>query len=146
MITVVKVDRRAKNFTLYIGRAWAGLPASKWANPFRINTCENGTACEACRDVCLARYEMYVRSRPDLMSSLHELDDQVLGCWCHTTPSTGEELYCHGDMLIQLRNEQLADVLRLKQLTDEAIHPTTPSPGHAAGCVCHRCRIARENQ
>lgn len=100
MTTVVKVDRRTKNFTLYIGRAWAGLPESKWHNPYRIGP--NG------REACLLQYESYVRSRPDLMAALHEIDDQVIGCWCHETPSTGEALYCHGDVLIKLRKEQLA--------------------------------------
>jgi hypothetical protein len=99
MTTVVKVDRRTNNFTLYIGRAWAGLPASKWANPYRIGP--EG------RDACLMRYEQHVRSLPELMAALHEIDDQVLGCWCHETPSYGQRLYCHGDVLIRLRKEQL---------------------------------------
>lgn len=30
----------------------------------------------------------------------------------------------------------------LKMLNNAAIHPTTLTPGHALGCVCHRCRIA----
>ncbi len=56
--------------------------------------------------MCLARYEQYVRSRADLMAALHEIDDQVLGCWCHETPSTGSPMKCHGDVLIKLRAEQ----------------------------------------
>lgn len=104
MTTVVKVDRRTNNFTLYIGRAWAGLPASKWANPFRVIMQSGDDAL----DVCLERYESYVRSRPDLMAALHEIDDQVLGCWCHTTPSIGVPIRCHGDVLIKLRAEQAA--------------------------------------
>lgn len=98
MTTVVKVDRRKNNFTLYIGRAWAGLPASKWANPFRV--------VDDALNVCLERYEQYVRSRPELMAALHEIDDQVLGCWCHEMPSTGNPVKCHGDILIKLRVEQ----------------------------------------
>jgi hypothetical protein len=93
MTTVVKVNRKAGNFTLYIGRAWAGLPASKWANPFHIT--ENHP-----RGSALERYEYYVRSRPDLMAALHEIDDQILGCWCRPA-------LCHGDILIKLREEQL---------------------------------------
>lgn len=100
MTTVVKVDRRQRNFTLYIGREWAGLPASKWANPFRI--------FQGDRAGCLAKYEQYVRSRPDLMAALHEIDDQVLGCWCWEAPSDGTEQRCHGDILIKLRKEQIA--------------------------------------
>jgi hypothetical protein len=103
MTTVVKVNRRTGNFTLYIGRAWAGLPASKWANPFHIIGDD--------RPGCLARYEAHVRSRPDLMAALHEIDDQTLGCWCHETPSMGVVMFCHGDVLIKLRKEQIANSL-----------------------------------
>lgn len=105
MTTVVKVGRRTNNFTLYIGRAWAGLPASKWANPFRVDECG--------LDVCLGRYESHVRMRPDLMDSLHEIDDEVLGCWCHITPSLGIPMKCHGDVLIKLRAEQKAAITSL---------------------------------
>lgn len=100
MTTVVKVNRRNLNFTLYIGRAWAGLPESKWHNPFRVYGNQP-------RGSSLAKYELYIRSRPELMAALHEIDDQTLGCWCHETPSTGERLFCHGDVLIKLRKEQL---------------------------------------
>ena len=37
------------------------------------------------------------------------------------------------------------DLRRLEEINEEALNPTTPSPGHAEGCVCHRCRIARTN-
>lgn len=101
MTTVVKVNRRNPNYTLYIGRAWAGLPASKWENPY--------PAWKFGYAVCLSMYEAYVRTKPELMSSLHEIDDQVLGCWCHTKPSDGSKVSCHGDILIKLRKEQLAN-------------------------------------
>jgi hypothetical protein len=86
MTTVVKV-RRIKpdfhyNFTLYIGREWAGIPASKWQNPFHLRAGES-------RGITLAKYEAYLRSHPELMAALHEIDDQILGCWCHETPSDG---------------------------------------------------------
>lgn len=93
MTTVVKVNRRTGNFTLYIGRAWAGLPESKWANPYHIGK-------DGDRTIVLLKYEQHIRSRPDLMAALHEIDDQVLGCWCHPDP-------CHGDVLVELRKEQL---------------------------------------
>jgi len=99
LTTVVKVNRKMPNFTLYIGRAWAGLPESKWANPFRIIGDD--------RAGCLDKYEQHIRSHPELMAALHEIDNQILGCWCHDTPSTGESLHCHGDVLIKLRREQL---------------------------------------
>jgi hypothetical protein len=36
------------------------------------------------------------------------------------------------------------DLQRLHEITEEALNPTTPSPGHPEGCVCHRCRLAAE--
>ena len=102
MTTVVKCTPRKPNWTLYIGREWAGIPASKWQNPFKVSI--YGSAR------CLELYEQYVRDHEDLMAALHEIDDQVLGCWCHWVPaswSPGEMLRCHGDVLIKLRKEQL---------------------------------------
>ena len=94
MTTVVKVDRRKPNYTVYIGRAWAGLSESKWANPFHIS---NGRD----REEVIALYERHVRTEPRLMKAIPELVDQVLGCWCHPLP-------CHGDVLVKLVEEYLA--------------------------------------
>lgn len=38
------------------------------------------------------------------------------------------------------------DITRAEQLTNEALNPTTPAPGHAAGCVCHRCRVVADSK
>lgn len=88
MTTVVRVNRRNKNFDVYIGRAWAGLPNSKWSNPFHIG--KHGS-----REEVITKYEQYVRSRPELMATLPELKDKVLGCWCKPEA-------CHGDVLARL--------------------------------------------
>jgi hypothetical protein len=77
---------------VYIGRQVArggwNLPESKWANPFTI--AKYGSA-----EKVVARYEDYLRKRPDLMASLGELRGKVLGCWCAPGP-------CHGDVLVRL--------------------------------------------
>ena len=101
--TVVKVDRRNKNYTLYIGRAWAGLSESKWHNPIHLKWELRFDPEE--RQRVLIAYEYYIRSHPELMATLHEIDDQVLGCWCYPER-------CHGDVLIKLRKEQLEKTLR----------------------------------
>ena len=77
---------------LYIGRAAYGWPSSKWANPYRIG--HDGT-----REQVLAKYEAYVRGRPDLMAALPEIAGRVLLCWC--APSA-----CHGNTLVKLLEEQ----------------------------------------
>lgn len=91
--TVVKVNRRNPNFTVYIGRAWAGLPDSKWRNPFHER--------QYGRAECIRRYEEYIRSKPELIEAIPELVDQVLGCWCKPEA-------CHGDVLVKLVEEYLA--------------------------------------
>jgi len=104
MTTVVKINAARDNFTLYIGRAQDGLPASKWQNPYHINAVRS-------RSDVLVAYEEHVRNTPRLWSSLYEIDNQVLGCWCHNVDSEGGgplifAPWCHGDILIKLRQEQ----------------------------------------
>lgn len=87
---VVKVDRRKKNFDTYIGRAWAGLPDSKWSNPFH--------AWMHSRTGCIKLYENYIRENADLMAAIHELEGKALGCWCYPEA-------CHGDVLVRIYKE-----------------------------------------
>ena len=85
MITVV--NKRYSSFDIYIGRG------SKRGNPFRIGV--DGDRAEVLR-----KYEAWAREQKHLMDSLWELDDKVLGCFCHPLP-------CHGHVLIKLRLEQM---------------------------------------
>jgi hypothetical protein len=83
---------------VYIGRAvtrggWT-LKQSKWANPFQIGKKGMKTVKEVAR-----AYENHVRSNSMLMSSLHELRGNRLGCWCYPK-------FCHGNILIKLMKEQ----------------------------------------
>ena len=82
--SVVHIHKAA--YDVYIGRG------SKWGNPFKIG--EDGTRSEV-----IAKYEEFIRSKPELLASLHELEGKVLGCFCHP-------LRCHGDILIMLLKEQ----------------------------------------
>jgi hypothetical protein len=65
------------------GNVFSHLPLSraKW----RVQT----------REEAIWRYEEYVRTRPDLIARLPELEGKILGCWC--SPQL-----CHGDVLIRL--------------------------------------------
>lgn len=80
-------------FDLYIGRKnmWLGLEESKWHNPHPMKN-------EGSRPLALARYEEYVRSRPDLIAALPELEGKTLACYC--VPKR-----CHGNILIELYEE-----------------------------------------
>jgi hypothetical protein len=75
---------------VYIGRRNAryGLPASRWANPFRVSL-------EIDRASAIAAYEKWLRSQRHLMEALHELHGRDLVCWCAPLP-------CHGDVLLRL--------------------------------------------
>jgi len=75
-------------YDVYIGRP------SKWGNPFIIG--RDGTRAQV-----IAEYRAWLLKQPALLASLAELDGRVLGCWC--APQA-----CHGDVLIELRNAQLA--------------------------------------
>lgn len=97
--TVVRLRRRGgkvvQDCDVYIGRAmyqggWR-LPASKWANPFKLSDYHNDRAR------VLELYKQHVLARADLMAALPELRGKRLGCWCAPEP-------CHGDVLCELAN------------------------------------------
>jgi hypothetical protein len=79
-------------FDVYCGRGSRslGLPASKWANPFRIG--RDGT-----REQVIAKHKRWLVSQPRLLAALQELRGQILGCHC--APRA-----CHCDTLLELAN------------------------------------------
>ncbi len=80
------VHCKKDKYDVYIGRG------SKWGNPFIIG--RDGT-----RDEVIEKYHQWVIKQSNLMNSLHELKDKILGCWC--SPKA-----CHGDILKQLANSE----------------------------------------
>jgi len=72
-------------YDIYIGRP------SKWGNPFAIGR-------DGSREEVIRKYEEWIRTQPNLMMALPELDGKVLGCWC-------APLHCHGDVLVKLLKE-----------------------------------------
>jgi len=81
------VHCKKEPYDIYIGRP------SKWGNPFSIG--KDGT-----REDVISKYEIYIMSRPDLISSLPELRGKTLGCWCK--PKT-----CHGDILVIMVEDEI---------------------------------------
>lgn len=82
MIRVVHLKRqggvKVVGCDIYIGRAmnmggWK-LPKSKWANPFKLSEYDND------RYKVIDAYERYIRTKPELMTSLGELEGKTLGC------------------------------------------------------------------
>lgn len=79
------VHCKREHYDVYIGRP------SKWGNPFGF-----GSASELkTREEAISAYEDWIKTQPQLLDSLGELKDKVLGCWCSPRP-------CHGDVLIRL--------------------------------------------
>lgn len=80
------VHCKKERYDIYIGRP------SKWGNPFFIG--KDGT-----REEVIQKYENYLLENTDLMNSLSELKDKILGGWCK--PKT-----CHGDILVKYAEKQ----------------------------------------
>lgn len=79
---------------VYIGRAnpYYGLPASKWANPYREGRDGNRLdVISACSDYIIAQLDW---GKLDIA----ELKGKDLVCWCSPLP-------CHGDLLLALANK-----------------------------------------
>jgi Domain of unknown function (DUF4326) len=81
-IASLVVHCKRSRYDVYIGRP--GI----WGNPFAVGK-------DGGREEVIAKYEKYLRGRPDLMRRLPELRGKVLGCWC--APKA-----CHGDVLARL--------------------------------------------
>jgi hypothetical protein len=80
------VNKYKEEYDVYIGRG------SKWGNPFVIG--KDGT-----REEVIEKYEKWIRSKPELLNSLHELRNFRLGCFCKPKP-------CHGDILVKIIEEK----------------------------------------
>lgn len=83
-VTNLGTDKAAQG--IYIGREWAGRPASDWANPFTVGT----DSPERRRAVVWKFIHKLMDS--ELRHRLEELRGETLLCWC--TPGL-----CHGTAL-----------------------------------------------
>jgi hypothetical protein len=135
LTTVVNV--RESEFDVYIGRKnrSVGLPASKWANRFRI-----GPGCT--REQAIARYREDFPSHPELVAAVRELRGKRLGCWCK---EPHREVACHGDFLAEQANAipvcgrypsdgLAADLARVHGVI---VLPCHRLAGHAPGICAH---------
>jgi hypothetical protein len=82
------VNRRKESFDIYIGRP------SKWGNPFEIGK-------DGIREEIIEKYRQWILAKPELLKQLPELYGKRLGCYCKPKA-------CHGDVLKELAEEQLA--------------------------------------
>ena len=85
------VHCKREEFDVYIGRG------SRWGNPYSH---KEGTLAEhvvGSRTEAIQKFEEYLLSNEELMTSLPDLKGKTLGCWCK--PKT-----CHGDILLRYAN------------------------------------------
>ena len=85
-MTELVVHCKRNEYDVYIGRP------GPWGNPFEIG--KDGT-----REEVVEKYAEWLLAQPALVERAKiELKDKVLGCWC--APKL-----CHGDILVELANE-----------------------------------------
>ena len=106
MVRVVKVnglrtpEQRAG--VVYVGRAFAGWPASPWGNPFRPGQGFNA----------VERFDEWFAKKPDAAELLRQLWNATgqgakpLGCWCvNARVGDGQPEVCHAQVLARLLTE-----------------------------------------
>ena len=82
--------KKDDDFDVFCGRP------SKWGNPF--THLKGKTYAEFVvdtREEAIENYRGYILNNPELMASLPELKDKILGCFC-------KPLSCHCDILAEL--------------------------------------------
>lgn len=101
----------------YVGRAFAGWPASRWGNPYRVGSAHpNGyPGRKLTRDEALDCFVRMVdgwseAQRSAYLDSLWESckhGELPLGCWCTTaTVGDGSPVVCHAQVLAQLLHDR----------------------------------------
>lgn len=101
--TTTVVNVRYNPYDIYIGRGSAGRRSSVWGNPFHIGK-------DGSREEVIAKYRVYLLSRPDLLARLPELRGKRLGCFC-------KPLLCHGDVLLDLLKKEVSCLATRSGLT-----------------------------
>ena len=100
---------------VYIGREMKkyNLPASKWANPFKIDEFYQGRILT--REYAVEAYVdwlLYSDEGVKLLENIEELKGKNLFCWCDNLP-------CHGNVLIRLAAPKLDLKHEIEDITRE---------------------------
>ena len=105
-------------YDVYIGRraTRAGLPQSKWHNPYVIG--RDGTL-----EQVLQKFEKFYLNNFDLRSQISELSGKRIACWCcgkNEVLTAADPIKCHGQILLKdLRGDYMAQ--KMKAISDEVI-------------------------
>jgi len=94
MTTIVNINN-TKRYDVYCGRG------SKWGNPFTHIKDKETKALYivSSRRVAIQKYEEWILTQDQLLNSLEELENKILGCFC--VPKS-----CHCEVLVKLINEK----------------------------------------
>lgn len=77
------------------GAVYVGRP-TKWGNPFKIGTDDNGVYWD--RESVINLYREWIKQQPDLITAAKkELKGKDLVCWCTPLP-------CHAEVLMEIAN------------------------------------------
>lgn len=115
-IRVVKVNNlrtpEQRAGVCYIGRAFAGWPASLWGNPFKVDSSRNWGI-----RTCLEKFTKHADMMPhSWLMNLWEACEQgakPLGCWCiDATHGDGQPVVCHGQILAAMLHERFVEAAR----------------------------------
>lgn len=110
-IRVVKVNLlrtpEQRETVCYVGRAFAGWPASPWGNPYK--PAKPGELSNA-----LDSFSLHAIKRgyedPSYLASLWEACEhgaKPLGCWCiNAIHGDGQPVVCHAQILAQMLHER----------------------------------------
>lgn len=125
MIRIVKVNGLkgdARAGVCYVGRAFAGWPASLWGNPFKPKSPGSGAHCVNLERVnrdravedCLSKFRAHAETHgPEYLASLWEACEhgtKPLGCWCiDATHGDGQPIVCHAQVLAEMLNARFVE-------------------------------------
>lgn len=89
----------------YVGREFAGWPATIWGNPYR--------PIQGDIVSCLELYRRYAEKiHPDIWAVLWDAchrGEKPLGCWCvNATHGDGQAVVCHAQVLAQMLAERFS--------------------------------------
>ncbi len=87
MVNIEKLVVHCKKdkYDVYVGRG------NKWGNPFIIGK-------DGDRQAVINKYREWIKTQPELINALPELEGKILGCWCYPKP-------CHGGILVEMAND-----------------------------------------
>jgi len=104
----------------YVGRAFAGWPATPWENPFRIGETSPGNyKIKMDREHVLEVYRTTIEAREEggtldrWLAGLWEACDhgaKPLGCWCiNATHGDGQPIVCHAQILAEMLHKRFIE-------------------------------------